>query len=143
MSILGIDYGAKKIGLAKSDQFKKLAVPLGTVFNNSKSEVLAKLKNICQQENIDEIVVGVPVSLSTGNSGLLREIDFKNQQVKEVLAFIDWLKTNFSLPIGMEDERLSTKMANRLEKDLVKKNGGDDPIAAMLVLQSYLDRNNN
>ena len=43
----------------------------------------------------------------------------------------------------MEDERLSTKMANRLEKDLVKKNGGDDPIAAMLVLQSYLDRNNN
>jgi len=141
MSILGIDYGAKKIGLAKSDQNQKIAMPLRTVFNHNQPALLIELQSVCQAENIEKIVVGVPVSLSASQGNLLRDKDLQNQQVKEVLSFIIWLRGNINLPVEMEDERLSTKMANRLQRDLVKKNG-DDPVAAMLILQSYLDKIN-
>ena len=140
MIILGIDYGAKKIGLAKADSQARLAVPLVTLENNGPADLVQKLQTWCQSERIEKIVVGVPISLQPAKrESFLRHQDLQNKQMQAVLGFIDWLKENFSLPIEMEDERLSTKMANTLQKDLVKKNG-DDAIAAMLILQTYLDR---
>lgn len=142
MSILGIDYGAKKIGLAKSGQEGKLALPLEILPNTNKEQVLEKLKSICQSEKVEKIVIGVPVSLQAGKRQTFwRQKDLQNQQMKEVLTFVEWLKNNFDIPIEVEDERLSTKMANGLRKDLVKK-GPDDAVAAMLILQTYLDRMN-
>ena len=139
MAILGIDYGSSKIGLAKSDEGSSFALPLEILKNTSPSEVLKRLKEICQEFNIKKIVVGVPVSLSGNKDSILRHVDLQNKQMREVLTFIDWLKENIDLPIVMEDERLSTKMANSLNKPLIK-NGSDDDVAAMLILQSYLDK---
>ena len=140
MVILGIDYGAKKIGLAKADSQAKLAVPLVTLENKNPADLLQKLQAWCQNERIEKIVVGVPISLQPARrESFLRDKDLQNKQMQEVLVFVDWLKENFSLPIEVEDERLTTKLANDLQKDLVKKNG-DDAIAAMLILQTYLDR---
>lgn len=140
MTILGIDYGAKKIGLAVSDEQNRLALPLEILIDLSQAAILDKIKEICQKHSIDQIVVGVPISFSAQKKEtLLREVDLQNQQMKDVLAFVDWLKKNVDLLIEVEDERLSTKMANGLRKDLVKK-GPDDAVAAMLILQSYLDR---
>jgi len=140
MAILGIDYGAKKIGLAVSDEQQKLALPLEVLINLSQAEILNKIKEISQKYNIDQIVVGVPVSFSAGKKEtLLREVDLQNQQMKEVLAFVSWLKEKGDWPVEVEDERLSTKMANGLRRDLIKK-GPDDAVAAMLILQSYLDK---
>ncbi|MAF14334.1 MAG: Holliday junction resolvase RuvX [Parcubacteria group bacterium] len=142
MAVLGIDYGAKKIGLAKSDEEQKFALPLEILYNSGKTEVLDHLKNICQQYNIKTIVIGVPVSLHQGEKKTFwRQKDLQNKQMKEVLGFVNWLKDNINLPIEIEDERLTTKMANGLRKDLVKK-GHDDAVAAMLILQSYLDKVN-
>ena len=142
MSILGIDYGAKKIGLAKSDQGQKLALPLLVLANDGRAGVLKKLKEICQEYEIKKIIVGAPLSLQAGRRETFwRQKDLQNKQIREVLDFIDWLKANISLPLDVEDERLSTKMANGMLKDLVKK-GPDDAVAAMLILQSYLDKLN-
>jgi putative Holliday junction resolvase len=142
MSILGIDYGAKKIGLALSDENEVLALPLEILINQNKSEILTRLKEICQSHQVTKIIVGVPLSLQAEKRDtFFRPVDLENAQMKEVLDFIDWLKENISLPVEMEDERLSTKMANGLRKDLVKK-GPDDAVAAMLILQTYLDKNN-
>lgn len=142
MAILGIDFGAKKIGLAKADDEQKFALPLEILYNNGKAKVLAHLKNICLQHNIKKIVIGVPVSLHQGGKkAFWRQKDLQNKQMKEVLSFINWLKDNIDLPIEIEDERLTTKMANSLRKGLVKK-GHDDAVAAMLILQSYLDKEN-
>jgi len=141
MSILGIDYGAKKIGLAISDGQDKLALPLEILINTDSKSVLKRIEEVCQNYKIKKIIIGVPVSFSgQKKETLFREVDLQNQQMKEVLAFVDWLKKNTDLPIEVEDERLSTKMANGLRKDLVKK-GPDDAVAAMLILQTYLDRN--
>ena len=140
MAILGIDYGAKKIGLAKSDEENRLALPLDILFDKTKEEILEKLKQIFSEHNIEKIVVGVPVSMQNGgNKTFWRQKDLQNEQMKEVLGFINWLKDNIDLPVEIEDERLSTKMANGLRKDLVKK-GQDDAVAAMLILQTYLDK---
>ena len=140
MAILGIDYGAKKIGLAKSDEENRLALPLDILFDKTKEEILEKLKQIFSEHNIEKIVVGVPVSMQNGgNKTFWRQKDLQNEQMKEVLGFINWLKDNIDLPVEIEDERLSTKMANGLCKDLVKK-GPDDAVAAMLILQTYLDK---
>lgn len=140
MAILGIDYGAKKIGLAVSDEGQKFALPLEILPNTTNPEVLAGLKMICQKHNIKQIVIGVPVSMQNGHERTFwRRIDLQNKQMQEVLSFVNWLKGNLDLPIEVEDERLSTKMANGLRRDLVKK-GPDDAVAAMLILQSYLDK---
>lgn len=143
MSILGIDYGAKKIGLAKSDDEQRLALPLEILANTGRQNVLTRLKEICQEYNIDRIVIGVPISLQSGKQKTFWwQKDLQNKQMKEVLEFISWLKDNIDLPIEIEDERLTTKMANGLRKDLVKK-GPDDAVAAMLILQTYLDKKNH
>lgn len=139
MTILAIDYGAKKIGLAKSDAEQSMALPLDIIPHTSKKEVLDRLQSICKEDSIEKIVVGVPVSLSNGKKDFIREIDLENQQMKEVLEFINWLSDNIDLPVEMEDERLSTKMAGSLMKGEMKGQD-DDAVAAMLILQTYLDK---
>lgn len=140
MSILGIDYGAKKIGLARSDEANKFALPLDILINVGKKDILEKLKEIIKTHDVSEIVVGVPISLKAEKRETFwRQKDLQNKQMKEVLEFVSWLKKNVDLPIEIEDERLSTKMANGMMKEMVKK-GPDDAVAAMLILQTYLDK---
>ena len=143
MSILGIDYGRKKIGLAVSDEGHRLALPLEVLIGQNQSQIKARLELICQQNQIEKIIVGVPVSMQNGSKKIFwRQVDLQNQQMKKVLNFVNWLKKNLDLPVELEDERLSTKLANGLRRDLVKK-GPDDAVAAMLILQSHLDKMKN
>ncbi|MFA6322423.1 MAG: Holliday junction resolvase RuvX [Candidatus Buchananbacteria bacterium] len=142
MAILGIDYGAKKIGLAKSDDKNKFAMPLEIIKSDNQKEILKRIKEVCEQEDIEKIIVGVPISLKAEKrDNLFRLKDLENKQMQEVLVFVDWLKDNLKLPLEVEDERLSSKMANRLGRGEIKRKGDDDAVAAMLILQSYLDKN--
>lgn len=127
MSILGIDYGDKKIGLAKS--VGNLAVPLKILENKGSDFVFKNIENICAEEQIEQIVVGMPRS----HSG--RE----NAQEKKVEDFIKNLKELLHIEIIPEDERLSTREAQKLSRG-VKKGKDDDAVSAMLILQSYLDK---
>ena len=135
MAILGIDYGLKKIGLSKSDQQGVFAMPFQIIRQTSKSEFLTKLKDIIIKEEITEIVVGVPISLG------LNEDNKINNQLQSVNDFVSWLKSNFSLPIWEQDERLTSKQAKNLISGSPQK-GEDDSVAAMLMLQSFLDKRN-
>ena len=140
MPILAIDYGAKKIGLAKSDEQNRMALPLEILRHNSKDEILTRLKKIIIDHEIKTVVVGVPVSFQNGNKKTFwRQVDLQNQQMKDVLEFVRWLKENIDLPVEIEDERLSTKLAGGLLRSANQK-GADDDLAAMLILQTYLDR---
>ena len=141
MTLLALDYGAKKVGVAKSDEQNRMALPLTTVRYEKREQLLEVLKSISAEQGVDRIIVGVPVSLSAGDGEpMMRNVDFENKQMQEVLSFVEWLKSNIDLPVDVEDERLSTKLANNLRRDLVGA-GPDDAVAAMLILQTYLDRN--
>ena len=125
--LLGIDYGEKRIGLAIADSKMKLAVPLEIIENKGEDFVLEKLNEIVNRESIEKIVVGMPISLSGK----------EEKQAEVVKQFVDWLKYNINVEVKTEDERLSTKMVESLAKD---KKVEKDAVAAMIILQSYLDK---
>ncbi len=141
MSILGIDYGDRKVGLAKAVEGSTLAVPLEVVMNAGMRPLLRTLKQICEREGVTAVVVGVPVSLAGhgAGEGKLRPADYANEQMQKVLDFVERLRASLGLEVVTQDERLSTQEANRLSADR-RKGASEDAVAAMIILQAYLDR---
>ncbi len=128
MNYLGIDYGEKRVGLATGDDKIKIASPFLVLENKSQDFLLAEIKKICDQENIERIVVGLPLTM-VSETGL---------QAKEVLRFVDFLKNNLAAPVAVEDERFSSAMVDKLMAESGVKDR--DAVAAMVILQSFFDR---
>src|SRR4030042_3620401 len=124
--LLAIDYGEKKIGLAIGDTETKIASPFRILVNNK--ELMDKLKEICQKEEIDKIVIGLPVGLKGTNTA----------QTKSVLNFIEKVKKVLGLEVIEQDEKFSSMYAQKLLKETKAKHLDDD-VAAMIILQSHLD----
>ena len=123
---LGIDWGEKRIGLALGDRETKVATPHKTV--SSVDEVI----KIVKEEKIDIVVVGKPLKMS----------DVRCRMSDEFLDFLDLLKKKLDIPVETVDERLSSKAADALPGNK-KEKAGRDEVAAMLILQNYLDRHNS
>lgn len=121
---LGIDYGARRIGLAVSDKDGILARPLLTLENNQ--SVANQIKDICQEEAVEKIIIGLPVRLKGGES----------LQTKEVKEFAGRLEKSLDLPIVFESEIFTTKIAREAGTKKV------DERAAQIILQSFLDKQN-
>lgn len=129
MRIMGLDVGEKRIGVAVSDSLGYTAQGISTV----KREDIEELKKIVSDYDIGEIVVGLPKNMD-GSIG---------DQGKKVLDFVEKLKQEIDLPMITWDERLTTKEAEGvlLKADLsrAKRKKVIDKLAAVLILQSYLD----
>ncbi len=129
MRIMGLDAGEKRIGVAVSDPLGYIAQGISII----KRENIKELKKTVSDYNIEKIVVGLPKNMD-GSIG---------EQGKKVLDFIEELKKEINLPILTWDERLTTKEAERvlLRADLsrAKRKKVIDKLAAVLILQSYLD----
>ena len=124
--LLGIDHGEKKVGLAMADTETKIATPYKILIKEK--DPIAKIKEICQQENIEKIIVGLPIGLRGVNS----------EQYKKVADFIIKLKQEIKLEIIEQDEKMTSIYAQKLMRE-TKTRKPDDAVAAMLILQSYLD----
>lgn len=124
--VLGIDYGEKRVGLAISDENHKIAFPLKTFENKSKEYILEEIKKICSQEGIKKIVLGLPIPK--------KEKFVVSQSLIAAQKFVEHLQSKLSQEVITIDEILSTKMSKRLEGE------DKDTIAAMLILQDYLDQ---
>jgi len=120
---LGVDWGEKRIGLALGDSETKVATPFRTAGD------MAELVKVVKGEEIDVVVVGRPVSIS----------NFQFPISKQFEKFVDELKSKTNIPVELIDERLSSKAADALPGDK-KTKAGRDEIAAMLILQIYLDK---
>ena len=118
---LGLDWGASKIGLAIGDSQTKLAVPYGRADN---WQAVAK---IIRQEKIDQLVIGQPFDLAGQTAAIHPGWS----------RFIELAKDS-GLPVHLVDERLSTAAADRLINHH-KAAADQDAIAAMLILQNFLD----
>lgn len=119
MTILGVDYGSSKVGLALGDSETRVATPLHVV---KPAGLALEIERIIERQGIELVVFGLPLSLNG------QETD----AAKLVRTAATKLAEEISLPIVFEDERLSTAAA--------KRDGHDDAVAAMYILQSYLDR---
>lgn len=131
MRALGLDVGDRRIGLALSDPTGFLASPFGFVERGTSD--LADIARIAEENEVAEIVVGLPLSMS-GGSGV---------QVGKVRGFIRELRSQTDLPIKTVDERLSTVQAHGMLQQSGRRRRGDrgqlDAAAAAVILQAYLD----
>ena len=134
--IIGIDYGRRRTGLATSDPLGIFASALDTV---DSTKLIDYLKNYAEKERIVHFVVGYPVNLDGKPS----------EALADVKAFLKQLEKNFpGIPVTLEDERFTSVLAHRAMIDGGMKykdrrnKASVDKIAAAIILQSFLDRQN-
>ena len=135
--ILGIDSGKKKIGIAISDNLKRIALTHKTIYRKKLAIDLMNITNIIEKNNIKSIVLGLPLN-KDGTKGPIAQ---------SAIAFGNNLLKEYNLPILLWDERFSTigilremKQAG-IKKDNIEKN--IDAASATWILQSALDTANN
>ncbi len=133
MRIIGLDYGEARIGVAISDILETIANPMDTISEKDREKQLEKVLAVIEKERVEKIVVGLPMRMD-GTLG------HRAEYTKE---FAEELAARCSLPLVMWDERLSSSEAHRLlEQGGVggkKRKTKVDKIAAVLILQTYLD----
>ena len=131
--VLGLDVGARRIGVAVSDPLGVSAQGLETLHRKNKKYDFAFLYRVIRTYNVQEIVVGLPLRMS-GEEGT---------QAEKIQLFAEDLRKHFKMPVHLWDERLSSAEANRLlrETDLsIEKRGqAVDRMAAVLILQSWME----
>jgi putative Holliday junction resolvase len=137
--VLGIDLGRKRVGLAISDVSGLLARPLTTLTVKDAADalrqVIREIERIAGEEDgLAEIVVGMPTRLDgSAHAG-----------TADARSFIEALQRQTPLPVGRQDERLTSREAeSRLahrQRDWRKRKAGLDAAAAAIILQDFLDR---
>ena len=132
--ILGIDPGTKTIGVAVSDELLCAAHGLPSLAARPAAKALEAIKRLISDYTIYEIVVGLPMNMD-GSIG---------PSAEAAQGFARSLESLLPGGVCMIDERLTTVQAERtlLEADVsrAKRRGLRDQVAAVLILQSHLDR---
>ncbi len=134
--LIGLDLGSKTVGVAISDPMGMLARTLTTVrFSDYDLDTACKkVIEICKENGVNEVVLGLPRHMNgdIGQSGQM-SLDFKEMLLEAGLE-----------SVMMWDERLTTVAAQRLliSADVSRKKRKEviDQVAAVGILQSYLDR---
>jgi len=133
MRILGLDVGDATIGVAVSDELLITAQGLETIRRTGDERDLEAVADLAREYAVSEIVVGMPVNMD-GTIG---------PQAKKTQEFADALEKHTGIPMRAWDERLTTVAAERVlvSADLSrrKRKRVRDKLAAVMILQSYLD----
>ena len=138
MRCLGLDLGSKTLGISISDKTNCIASVYTTIFFNNEdySSLILPLKEIMDKEDIDTLVLGLPKNMnnSLGERALI------------TLEFKKMLENELGLNVIMEDERLTSVISNNvlIKADVSRKKRKKkvDGIAAVVILQGYLDKYN-
>ena len=135
--MVGIDFGTKRVGLAVSDPLGVFAFALNTVLT---TEVINYLQAYILIQPVSRFVVGYPKNLDNTPS--------KNAQYVDL--FVKQLQKKFpNIPVSLEDERFTSKMAfqSMIDGGLKRMQRRDrstiDRVSAALILQGYLDAQRN
>jgi len=126
MNILAVDYGTRFIGLALADDKVMISTPYKILKNEGES-LFAELQKVIEQEKIGKIIIGRPLAFSGRET----------QQTGKTNLFIEKVREKTKLPVVVVDERLTSKMADKL---LAGEKGGNHAVAASIILQDYLER---
>lgn len=133
MRILGIDYGDRRVGLALSDPLGIIAGPLPTYEKKPGKSEIEFFRGLITEKEVQKIVIGLPLNMD-GTEG---------PRAAKAREFGGKLK-GFGAEIIYKDERLSSVSANRVldeaEMNWRKRKEVVDAIAAVIILQSYLDK---
>lgn len=138
MRILGLDYGDSRVGVAVSDESQKIAFDCGIIdAKKGKRFVAEQVLSIMDKYTTNKVVIGYPMNMD-GSCG------FRVKATEKFARFLQEQRPE--IIIEFFDERLTTKSADAalLEMGVSQRHKGmNDIIAAMLILQAYLDRQSN
>jgi len=130
--VLGLDLGDARIGVAISDDERRLAVPLGTIRTGAPADVKA-IAALVGEHDVTLVVVGHPLLLS-GEAG---------ERAHHAERFAEALRGLLGVPVLLHDERLSTVEADRALRATGasgrERRRSVDRSAATVILQSWLD----
>lgn len=130
MKCLSLDYGQARVGLAQGDTETRIAIGKGILEGLSQNQLIKKIKAIIEFEEIERIIVGLPLNMD-GES---------TEMTEEVKRFVEKLRNHIEIPVQTIDERLTSQMADRLIRDLPTQQRKQDQVAAQIILQNYLDQ---
>lgn len=135
MKIMSVDYGDVRTGIAFSDINESLASPYTVIKESYQPKLIDKLCEIIKKENAEKIVVGLPRNMD-GSYG------YRSDECKELGTN---LENASGVPVFYQDERLTTVIAHDiLSANNVrgkKKKETVDAVSAVMILQSFLDKN--
>ena len=133
MRCLGIDYGARRIGLSYGDELG-VATPLPALTEADETKRWAALAAVVKQRRATDLVLGYPFNMDDS-------VGFK---AKEVDAFAARLRAEFGLPVHLVDERLTSYEAEstiaKSKRREVRASGIIDSRAATLILQDFFNQ---
>lgn len=136
MRIMGLDFGAKTVGVAISDPLFITAQGIEIIRRKEENKLrrtFARIEELIEEYQVEEIVLGLPKNMN----------DTLGPRVEITLAFKDKLERRTGLPVHTWDERLTTVAADKamIEAGIRRENRGEyvDKIAAVLILQGFLD----
>ena len=132
-SLLGLDFGEKRVGIAVSDEMQILAEPLTVIEFRGRKQLLGELQKLVEAYKVHEIIVGLPKTLK-GEIG---------PAAQKIMGHVEWFQPHFPQKWILWDERLSTQ---EVEKFLIaadvrrdRRKEVRDQLAAQRILQNYLD----
>lgn len=137
MRIMGLDFGSKTVGVAVSDGLLLTAQGLEIIRRKEENKLrrtLARIEELILEYEVGEIVLGLPINMNAT----------EGERARLTLEFREKLERRTGLPVAMWDERLTTVAADKamMEAGIRRENRKEyvDMIAAVLILQGYLDR---
>jgi len=132
--VLALDVGNKRIGVAVSDAGGTIALTVGVIARRAWAQTAAQIRALVSAHHAERIVVGLPLRMD-GTEG---------EAAARVRKFAERLREAVSVPIDVQDERLSTAEAERamIAGDVRRRRRRTlrDAVAAAIFLQTYLDR---
>ena len=134
MRIMALDVGSRTIGIACSDALLMTAQGIETIRRTSLENDFNRLRELISEYEVHELVVGMPKNMN----------GTKGERAEKTEEFVEKMKAVIYLPVTFWDERLSTVMAERqliaADVSRKKRKGVIDKMAAVVILQGYLDR---
>lgn len=131
---MALDVGSRTIGIACSDALLLTAQGIETIRRTSLEKDFNRLRELISEYEVHELVVGMPKHLN----------GTKGDRAEKTEEFVEKMKAVIDLPVTFWDERLSTVMAERqliaADVSRKKRKGVIDKMAAVVILQGYLDR---
>ena len=134
MRIMSLDVGSRTIRIACSDALLMTAQGIETIRRTSLEKDFNRLQELIAEYEVHELVVGMPKNMN----------GTKGERAEKTEEFVEKMKEVIDLPVSYWDERLSTVMAERqlIAADVSRKKRKSviDKMAAVVILQGYLDR---
>ena len=127
--LLAIDYGTTRVGIAISDETNLIVRPLASLPRSNWKKLLREIIDLRERFDARGVVIGLPLRMDNSDS----------EMASEVRRIARNLQLSLDVPIILQDEKLTSRAAREMIRELKSTNADEHSIAAMIILRDYLE----